>query len=111
MAKSLDITAWGTAHGDMSITYCQGHDTELVPDQLDHLALLQRSGPAADDRLASLAQLQEVAPLLLLQGPVQSPSVQNQDEALRTPLGGLCRVPCCSLTASTTLHLQSELLE
>jgi len=100
-----------TCNTSQVLTHSQGHDTELVPDQLDHLALLQRSGPAADDRLASLAQLQEVAPLLLLQGPVQSPSVQDQDEAFRTPRGGFCRVPCCSLTVATTLHLQSELLE
>lgn len=63
------------------LTHSQGHDGKLVADQPDHLALLQRSGPAADDCPAPTAELQEVALQLLLQGPVQRVTVYDQNEA------------------------------
>lgn len=62
------------------LTHSQGHDTKLVADQLDHLALLQWCGPAADDCFAFRAELQEVTFQQLLQGPVQRTAIYDQDE-------------------------------
>ncbi len=96
------------------LTHSQGHDAKLVPDQPDHLALLQRSGPAADDCLASTAQLKKVILQLLLQGPVQRATIYNQNEASHTAWGGFSMIPCCSQfsqTVFTTVYFQFELLK
>lgn len=71
-------------------THGQGHDPQLLPQQLHHQALLQRRGPAAQHRPAPAAQLQEVAPQLPLQGKVQSAALHHQD-AVRA--GGLRSAP------------------
>lgn len=96
------------------LTHCQRHDAKLIPDQPDHLALLQRRGPAADDRLASTAQLQEVALQLLLKGPVQRLAVYNQNKASHAAQGGFPISPRCSPFSHTVLtlqHFQFKLLE
>lgn len=89
------------------LTHSQGHDTKMVPDQLDHLAFLQWSGTAADHCLASPAQLQEVAPQFVLQGPTQRPAICDQNEAA----GHGFPISSQGSQTLTTLDFQYEILK
>lgn len=92
------------------LTHSQGHNSQFVSDETHHLALLQRSGAAADDGPAATAEVQQVALQLLLQGPVQRAAIHNQDECR----GGIpLRLYRASsgVTGSSLLHSQLQLLQ
>lgn len=59
-------------------TYGQSHHFQPPPDELDHHALLQRSGAAAEHRAAVLRQLQELLLQPSLEDDVQRPSINHQ---------------------------------
>lgn len=64
--------------GRFLLTDGQSHDFQLIPHQLDHHALLQRRGAAAEHRPAAARHRQELILQALVQGVGQSPPVDHQ---------------------------------
>lgn len=64
------------------LTNSQSHDLQVIPDQFNHLALLQGGCPTADDSSALLGEVEE--PLLqgFLQCEVQALSIYDQGKVL-----------------------------
>ena len=70
------------------LTYGQGHDSQIVPDQFHHSALLERCGAAAQHRAATTSNSQKLVLQALIQGIGQGPPINYQAQPVHQEMSG-----------------------